>query len=157
MFGLKTKIIALISILFFLFSAVPLTIAATEDVTLGGSSSPEACSCQEIIKGGPLVCCGNEGCPPCTFYDIFITINRVVDFILYVVIPPLAVIALIMASISLLTSEDDPSKLEQAKKTLVWIVIGLIVIYSAWFLVVSFVKFIGGADWTLNFFNQFRQ
>lgn len=145
MFGLKTKNIALVSILFFLFLAVPL-------MTVFADCTPQ--SCQSIVSGGPIVCCGNEGYCPCTFEDIFITINRVIDFILYVVIPPFAVVAIVMASINLLTSAGNPEKLEAAKRTIVWLVIGLIIVYSAWFLVTSFVSFIGGANWTLQFFNR---
>jgi Na+/pantothenate symporter len=49
---------------------------------------------------------------------------------------------------------DDPVKFKQGKDAMITIAIGLIIIYLAWFIVSSFIEFLGGKDWTLQFFKK---
>ena len=128
----KTKRLFLASILFFLFFS--LTVPA--------------------LAADPLVKCGNAGQAACTLNDFFSMVQGVVDFILYDIVPPLAVITVVFAAVNLMTSSGDPGKLEQAKKTIIWIIIGLVVIYGAWALVKGFITALGGQDWTFQFFKQ---
>lgn len=128
----KTKRLLFASILFFLFlSFVP------------------------VLAAPPLVTCGNEGQAACTFTDFFTMVDNVIKFIMTFVVPPIAAITLVFAAINLMTSSGDPSKLEQAKKTIIWIIVGLVVVYGAWALVTGFIDAIGGnSSWTLQFFKK---
>lgn len=99
-----------------------------------------------------LVTCGNEGQNPCTFNDLFALVGSVIDFILYKIVPALAVVGVIWAAITLMTSAGDPGKFDTAKRSITYIGVGLAVIYLSWFLVKSFITFIGGADWTTQLF-----
>ena len=133
MFKTKTKRLFFASILFFLFLINVPALAAG------------------------LVPCGNEGEAACTFNDFFIMVNSVINFVLYDIVPPIAIITIVISAVNLMTSAGDPGKLEQAKKTLIWIIIGLVVVYGAWWLVTTFVSMLGGdSGWTLQFFNNVK-
>ena len=123
----KTKRLIFASVLFFLFLSFAPALAA-------------------------LVTCGNEGQPACTFDELFSTLARVIDFVLYDIVPPLAAFGFAWAAIIMMTSGGDPGKFKQGKDAMLAIAIGLIIIYLSWFIVKSFIQFLGGADWTLKFF-----
>jgi type IV secretory pathway VirB2 component (pilin) len=99
-----------------------------------------------------LVTCGNTTADPCTFDDLFTMVNDVISFIMVDIVPPIAVVTIVIAAINLMTSSGDPGKMEQAKKTLIWIVAGLVVIYGAWAIVKGFITALGGGGETLKFF-----
>jgi len=126
----RTKRLFFASILFFLFLSFIPAFAATD----------------------PLVNCGNTADDPCTFDDFIIMINDVVQFVMFSIVPPIAAIVIVIAAINLMTSSGDPGKMEQAKKTLIWIIAGLVVIYGAWAIVKGFITALGGGGDTLKFF-----
>lgn len=117
-----------------------------------------------------LVCCGNGDTPcpegssyaegetcyrPCTFNDMFCLVKKIIDFILFQLVPPLAVLWFAYAGFLMLTSGGDPGKTKQAKDMVTAAFIGIILVYSAWMLVYWFISFIGGptqSNWLLQFF-----
>ncbi len=123
----KVKRLLSISVLFFLFLALTPAYAA-------------------------LVNCGNSASDPCTFDDLISMIDGVISFIMTSVVPPIAVVTLVIAAINLMTSSGDPGKMEQAKKTIIWIIAGLVVVYGAWAIVKGFITALGGGGDTLKFF-----
>jgi len=128
MFKTKTKRLVLVSIFFFLFiSFVPVHAA--------------------------LVTCGNTAGDPCTFDDLFATVNEVINFVLFSIVPPIAVITLVIAAINLMTSSGNAAKLTAAKQTIIWIILGLVVVYGAWAIVKGFITALGGGGDTLKFFD----
>jgi len=129
MFKTKTKKLFFGSILFFLFL----------------SFAP-------VFAAPPLVTCGNEGQAACTFNDFINMIDGVIQFVMTYIVPPIAVVTIVIAAVNLMTSSGDPSKLEQAKKTIIWIIFGLVVIYGAWAIVKGFITALGGGGDALKFF-----
>ena len=127
----KTKRLIFASLLFFLFLSFAPAFAA-------------------------LVTCGNEGQPACTFDDLIgpdSLLTKVIDFVLYDIVPPLAIFGVVWAAIIMMTSGGDPGKFKQGKNAMLAIAVGLIIIYLSWFIVKSFIQFLGGKeDWTLKFF-----
>ena len=103
---------------------------------------------------GGLVTCGNEGQPACTFNDFFALINTVFNFVLYQLVPAIAVIGIVWAAITMMTSAGEPGKFDTGKRAITYIAVGLVVIYLSWFLVKSFIAFMGGASWTTNLFQK---
>jgi len=99
-----------------------------------------------------LVSCGNEGGTACTFADLFTTFGNVINYVFQYIVPFLAVIGVVWAAITMMTSNGDPSKFAQGKSALISIAIGLIIIYLSWAIVKSFIQFLGGQSWTLQFF-----
>lgn len=138
MLKIKTKRLFLASILFFLFLSFTPAFAA------------EDYACPEYNGTGGVVYCANTAA--CTFDDLLCTINRVISFVMLYVVPPIAVVTIVIAAINLMTSSGDPGKMEQAKKTLIWIIAGLVVVYGAWAIVKGFITALGGGGDTLKFF-----
>ena len=113
-----------------------------------------AASCAQCSS---LVCCGNEGQDPCDFAAFFCLIQRVIDFILFQVLPPLAVLWCTYAGFTMMTSAGNPAKFKQGRDMITFTILGLIVAYSAWMLVYWFVLAIGGetqSSWLLQFFQS---
>lgn len=80
--------------------------------------------------------------------------GRVINFVMTNIVPPLAILGVVWAAIIMMTSGGDPAKFNQGKNAMMAIAIGLIIIYLSWWIVKSFVQFLGGQDWTLQFFGQ---
>ena len=122
-------------------TTTPTTTPSTNSGT--GTTTPTTTT-SGTASGTGLVKCGNEGGTPCTFNDLFTMVGTVIDFILYTIVPALAAFGFVMAAIIMMTSNGDPGKFKQGKDAMFAIAIGLIIIYLAWFIVDSFVKFLMG-------------
>jgi len=98
-----------------------------------------------------LVPCGGTDCP-CQFCDLFVLFKKIVDFLLFTIVPPLAILMLVIAGAMYMLAHMEvvgsPNWIIQAK-SLIWsVVIGLIIIYGAWLIVSLFFQIIGIAEWT---------
>ncbi len=67
-------------------------------------------------------------------------IETIVKYIITLAFP-VAVIFLIISGFLFVTSGGDPGKLEKAKKTLTWTIIGIAVAVGAWTLAIAFKTF----------------
>jgi len=137
-FNKKYKYFSLLGLLFLVFIAFPIITSAATCPT-----------CDSIV------CCGNEGEDPCSLADLFCLVQRIINFILWQLVPPLIVIWFAYAGFLMLTSGGDPGKTKQAKDMITAAAIGIILVYSAWMLVYWFISFIGGptqSNWLLQFF-----
>ncbi len=113
-----------------------------------------------ISQAAGLVPCGGEAEPRCQLCHFFVLFKNVVDFLLTKIIPPLAVLmiaiggfmyvfAYIGPSIALPGGgKGGPALLSQAKKLIVSVIFGLLIIFAAWIIVNTFFQLIGVADWT---------
>jgi hypothetical protein len=145
--NIMTKKLALFLILFFLFLTIVPALAETKETECKKQE------CESVLKGGPIVCCGNPGFCKCTFDDFFDLINRLIDFILFQFVPPLAILWFVFGGVTMMTASGDPSKIEKGKKMITYGVIGVLLVYSAWLLVYEFVNYMTGGDpWPLKFF-----
>lgn len=89
-----------------------------------------------------------EGLVPCTgadcgVNDFLVLIGNVVNFI-YTIIPFVAVILIIWGGIVFLTSKGEPDKVKKGKQILLAVAIGLLIVYGARFIIVSFMTALGG-------------
>ncbi len=98
-----------------------------------------------------LVPCG-PGMPSpddvCQFCHFFVLFKNIIDFILYSIIPPVAVFLVAWGGILFFFSAENPANIEKAKSLFKSVAIGLIIIYSSWFIVNLFFQAIGVQDWT---------
>lgn len=132
--------------LVFLFLIISPTIILAD--TIGGYACPEC---------DALVCCGNEGGTPCTFNDMFCLVKKIIDFILFQIVPPLAVLWFAYAGFTIVTAGGNPSKVKAGRDMITYAFLGLVLVYAAWALVFWFVSFIGGessGNWLLQFFES---
>jgi hypothetical protein len=89
-----------------------------------------------------LVPCGTADCP-CTLCHLFALFNNIINFALFKLVPPLAVLMLVVGGVLFLFASGSPGTLEQAKKILTAVIIGLIIIYGAWMIIGMFLSAIG--------------
>lgn len=100
-------------------------------------------------------CCPSEGlvpcgttCCPCQLCDIFVMIDKILDFFFLSLIPPLAILLTVIAGAYFLLAGSNPAQMEKGKEVLKSVVIGLIIIYGAWLFISFFLTMIGVASWT---------
>ncbi|MDD3386687.1 MAG: TrbC/VirB2 family protein [Candidatus Pacebacteria bacterium] len=100
-----------------------------------------------VLGDGLVPCSGFD----CTFNHFSQMIRNVVNFILFQIVPVLAVIGFLISGIIMITSGGDPGKFSQGKTAMIAIAVGLMVAYLAWAIVKVFIDVIGGAEWTKMF------
>ncbi len=89
----------------------------------------------------------------CQLCHFFIMFNGAVDFLIWEIVLPLAVLMLIVGGILYILAilefvPGGPQTVNQAKQVISAVFIGLFIVFSAWFLVNLFFTLIGVADWT---------
>ncbi len=80
---------------------------------------------------------------PCQFCHIFIMIKGIVDFALLQLVPVIAVLLLTIGGVMYIVARGNPSQITQAKSILTSVVVGLVIILSAWLIVNSIFTFTG--------------
>ena len=99
-----------------------------------------------------LVPCGGPECP-CTLCDFFRMIERIIDFVLFKIVPALAVLMIAIGGFMYIVAyvglaEGGPEMLSRAKSLFKSVIIGLLIAYGAWLIINTFFWAIGVADWT---------
>lgn len=107
----------------------------------------------QVEAGGlvpPLVPCGGPE-NPCQFCDFFVLFDNIFRFVLFRIVPPVAVLMIVIAGAMFISAyffEGGVALFNQAKKLLTYVIIGLIIIYTAWLIVNLFFQIIGVKEWT---------
>ncbi len=101
-----------------------------------------------LAKGQGLVPCGNPGQEPCTFCDFFVLIDNIFVFVLEKIVPPLAVLMIVIGGFLYFFAGSDPNLVERSKQIFYSVAIGLLIVYGGWLLVNLFFQVIGVKDWT---------
>ena len=96
----------------------------------------------------PLVPCGGEGENRCELCHIFVMIDRILDFIILRLTPVVAVLMLVIGGLMFFFAGTNPGTLETAKKVITNTVIGLVIIFTAWIVISTFLNYIGVMEWT---------
>lgn len=123
-----------------IFLSLILTIFAANAVFAAGADCP--------ITG--LVPCGTATCP-CELCDFFVMVQKIVNFILFTIVPAVAVLLVVIGGIFfILGSGYDPSLISKGKATLTSVVIGLLITYGSWVIVNLFFVTIGLANTDLS-------
>jgi len=94
-----------------------------------------------------LVPCGGPG-NPCKLCHLFVMFDRIVDFIMLTLVPPLAALMLVIAGVMFFTAAGDPGSIGKAKSVLTSVVLGLVIVYGSWLIINSFFLVIGVSQWT---------
>jgi len=97
---------------------------------------------------GGLVPCGGQGQPACQFCHIFILLINIIELVLKILTPIVAVLMFVTGGLYLLTAGGNPQSFEKAKSVLTAAVIGLVIIFVAWVFLSTFLDFIGVFQWT---------
>ena len=91
----------------------------------------------------PLVPCGGTGQPTCNLCHLFVLFDSIIDFVLFKIVLPIAVLMLVIGGVMFFAAMGNPEKLTTAKSLITSVVIGLVIIFAAWLLVTEFFSVIG--------------
>ncbi|MCD6094464.1 hypothetical protein J7J39_00960, partial [bacterium] len=150
----KIKLIFSFCLLLFFVFLLPLPLYA-QHCRVGTDCQPgervQACCPQQ-----GLVPCGTPCCP-CTLCDFFILLDNIVDFVIFRLVPPVALFLLILGGVLFIVSMDNPQTISWAKRIIKSVIIGLVLIYASYSLVGLFLSSIGLAQWTENIYRDWWQ
>ncbi len=93
-------------------------------------------------------CQGGDGVlVDCQLCHVFIMINNIVGFLLVNVIPPLAVLMIVIGGVMFYAGGGKPELVDKAKKLLLGVVIGLFLVYGAYLIIGLFLSILGATNW----------
>lgn len=82
-----------------------------------------------------LVPCGTTGGQPCGFSDLVVLFQRVMNFLLWRVMVPLATLSIAFVGVQFITATGNPGKLDKAK-TILWdVLFGIFIALAAWLII----------------------
>ena len=84
----------------------------------------------------------------CAICDGFQLINNIVNTILFIFVPLTAPIFIVIGGFFIMTAAGNPGRHDQGKMILTATIVGLLVTYTAWAVVNTFLSFIGLVEWT---------
>ena len=110
-----------------------------------------------IVHGEGLIPCGGAGQDPCEFCHIFVMFDTIADFVLFKLVPPIAMLMIVIGGGMFMLSSGNPSNIMQAKKIMTSTVIGLLIIFGSYIFLGMFLQAIGLADWTTEIYKSWWQ
>jgi len=107
------------------------------------------------------VCAGEEKEFPCQFCHFLVMLNGIINFVLFKLIPPIAVLMLVIGGAmfiiarfaepeTLVPGGGDPKLLSQGKRIMTSVFISLIIIFSGWIFINWFFSLIGLSDFSIQ-------
>ena len=101
----------------------------------------------QVFSAG-LVPCGGPNQDPCKLCHLFVLFDNIVKFVLFDIVPPIAILMVVIGGVMFFAAVGDPAKIGKATSLLTAVAIGLVIIYGAWLLINLFFSLIGVAEWT---------
>ena len=77
-----------------------------------------------FVQAQGLVPCGGTGQDPCTFCDFFVLFKKIIDFILLSIIPPIAILMVVIGGAMFFLAAGNPENINRAKSLLKSVAIG---------------------------------
>jgi hypothetical protein len=74
---------------------------------------------------------------PCEFCHIFLLVHNVYDFLVLIIVPPIAVVLIAIGGFMWLTAGGNEGRVKKGHSMILSVIIGLIIVYVSW-LVLSF-------------------
>lgn len=122
--------------------------------TPGGICVDEA-SCFTLPPEEPdptssIVPCGDEsrGQAPCDLCHLYTGAKNIIDFVLFDLVLPLAIVAFLIGGIFMLASSGNPQMLQTGKTAITNALIGIFIAFGSWLIIATVVN-------TLGYQNQF--
>jgi type IV secretory pathway VirB2 component (pilin) len=82
----------------------------------------------------------------CQFCHLFVMLDGIIDFVTQKIVPPIVVLMIIIAGIMFFFGGGNPSLLLQAKKLITSVVMGLVIMFSAFLIIQTILNVMGVAD-----------
>jgi len=80
---------------------------------------------------------------PCSFCHFFVLINNIIKFVMFTLVPSIAVLMLIVGGVMFFFAGAKPDMLIRAKGVITSVLIGLVIIFCAWVAVNTIITKIG--------------
>ena len=96
-----------------------------------------------VFVEADLVPCGGPGEPPCQLCHLFVMLDRIIDFVLIYIVFPVATLLLVIGGAMFMFSAENQNNLAKGKLIMTSVMIGLVIIFSAWLLIGLFLSAIG--------------
>lgn len=93
-----------------------------------------------ITFAAGLVPCGNPDQSPCTVCDFYKMADGIIKFITIDIVPPLAVLLIIIGGVMFIFSGGSEERITKGKAILTSTIVGLIIVYTSWILVDTIFK-----------------
>ncbi len=90
----------------------------------------------------------------CTVCHFFILLERIIDFFLIGLVPPIALLMLVIGGGMFMLAAGKPEMITLARKIISSVLIGIAIIYGSYFLVGLFLRSIGLAGWTRDIYED---
>lgn len=84
---------------------------------------------------------------PCEFCHLFVMLDGIIDFVLIDILPPVVVLMMVIAGIMFFFAGGNPALLLQAKKLITSVVIGVVIIFSAYLIIGTVLTVAGVQSW----------
>ncbi|MDD5144638.1 MAG: hypothetical protein PHW72_00675 [Candidatus Pacebacteria bacterium] len=101
-----------------------------------------------FTQAAPLVPCGGDGQEKCTFCHLFVLADNIVDFVLFKIVPWIALAVTVTGGINLYFSLGKPEERSSAIKKLIAAAVGFVIVYASFLLIGYFFTVIGVSEWT---------
>ena len=95
-----------------------------------------------------LVPCGGITQPACGVCHLFRLLNNIINWVLFVIVPIIAPIFIVIGGIYLLIARGNPEMFSKGKSILTAVVIGLIIVYTAYVALSTILTSLGVFEWT---------
>jgi len=90
-----------------------------------------------------LVHCGQDASCPCEIGDFFAMLARIYNFLVWNIAGPLAILAITIGAVVLMTSAGNPAQAGTGKKILWAAIIGLVLVFLSWLIINTILEAIG--------------
>lgn len=93
----------------------------------------------DAVEDKRLVPCGYKGATrdakTCTLSDLAKLADKIINFLLFSLAMPLAIVSILIGGILMITSRGDPGQLQRGKDVFYYSVIGFILAFGAWLII----------------------
>ena len=103
---------------------------------------------------GLVTCTGAGGDNPCDFCDFVAMVNGIIQWS-FGILATIAVLGLVIAGFRLVTSAGNPDAMSAAKNMFSNVIIGFVIVLSAWLIVDTLIKTLVGEDSEFGIWNEF--
>ncbi len=128
------------------------SVAPTGEQQISSGAQSEPAAQKGIVKCGlrtnDLKTIDVDESAPCTFCDFFVLLNRIVNWVILIIVPSIAVLFVLFGGFLLATSRGNPGQSQKGKDMLIWTFAGYAVIFVGWMVLNSLLSGIGVMEWT---------
>jgi len=110
-------------------------VAAIFAAVLLGLLSFSTAFAEQAEQKGILPACGGAGQPACTICNLFELIDNIVRTVIIGLVPAAAGLVIAIAGFKFLVNQDNADVMEESKKIIFMVIIGLLLIYGSYAIV----------------------